>query len=161
MNLNYFIAMTNQLFRNRPVFLVIYSSCFCCIMQDCSWVISVHAGDSNLNCWDVLYQKSSPLILMRCTPQGDWLHLTLIFTQREMTSQVCCLVYPIWKWHKIYLLLLSQLSEVNHITSVIHLMFCIEIMIMKLEVAGIVNEGILVCKMLHSLRKIPVLSFFK
>lgn len=41
-------------------------------------------------------------------------------------------------------------------------MFCIEIIIiLMLDVAGMVNEGLLVCKVLHSLRKIPVLSFFK
>jgi len=44
--------------------------------------------------------------------------------------------------------------------SVIHLVLCIEIVILKLDIAGIVNEGLLVCKVLHSLRKIPVLIFF-
>lgn len=62
---------------------------------------------------------------------------------------------------KLYLLLLSQLLEQNHIIPVIYLMFCLEIIILKLDVARIVNEGLLVCKMLHSLRKIPVLRFFK
>lgn len=39
---------------------------------------------------------------------------------------------------KLYLLLLSQLSELNHIISVIYLLFCIEIILM-LDVAVIVN----------------------
>lgn len=152
--------MTNQLFRKHPVFLVIYSSCFCSIMQDCSWVISVLAGDSNLNCRDVLYQRSSPLILIRCTPSRDWLHPTLIF-KWEMRSQFVAFLLHLENGTKLYLLLLSQLSEVNYIICVIYLMFCIEEIILKLDVAGIVNEGLLVCKVLHSLKKIPVLNFLK
>lgn len=61
---------------------------------------------------------------------------------------------------KLYLLLLSQLSEVNHMISVIRLIFGIEITILKLDVAGIVNEGLLMCKVLHSLSRISVVSFF-
>lgn len=77
-----------------------------------------------------------------------------------MRSQFVVLLPHLENGTKLCLLLLSQLSEVSHIISVIHLMFCIEIIILKLDVGRIVNVGLLVFKVLHSLTKILVLGFF-
>lgn len=59
-----------------------------------------------------------------------------------MGSQLIAFLPSLENGIKTYLLLLLELSEVSHLVHPIQLIFCVEIITLKLDVAAIINEGL-------------------